>query len=90
MMIHSIDRADGSVFMWARRDTIAGTAARGDLREEEFTAFLETMDEAIIWLEDQRCSKRGSSPTKSSPGSSDPFTGRPNLSVGKFKRSSHQ
>ena len=90
MMIHSVDRADGSVVMWSRRDTIAGAAARGHLRVEEFTTFLEAMDEAIIWPEEQRCSKRGSSPTKLSPGSAGPCTGQPNLSVGKFKRSSQQ
>ncbi|WP_186760535.1 hypothetical protein [Arthrobacter alpinus] len=52
MMIHSVERADGSASMGSRRDTIAGAAARRDPSVEEFAAFLEAMVETIIWPED--------------------------------------
>lgn len=52
MTVYSVERKDGSQFMWSRRDAIAGAAVRGELSVDEFAAFLEAMGETIIWPED--------------------------------------
>jgi hypothetical protein len=52
MTVYSVARKDGSLFMWSRRDAIAGAAARGDLSAEDFAAFLEAIGETVIWPEE--------------------------------------
>lgn len=52
MSIYSVDDADGSVFLWSRRDSISSAAARGELAVDEFASFLRALGEEIIWPED--------------------------------------
>lgn len=49
MTIYSIEPETGPPFMWSRRDGIAGAVTRGELSVEEFTSFLESMGEKVIW-----------------------------------------
>lgn len=52
MSIHSVQREDGTQFLWSRRDSIATAAKRGDLGLDEYVAFLTAMGEKVVWPED--------------------------------------
>ena len=52
MTIYSVQRKDGSRFMWSRREAVASAALRDELSVDEFAAFLQAMGETIIWPED--------------------------------------
>ncbi|MDO5863442.1 MULTISPECIES: GIY-YIG nuclease family protein [Paenarthrobacter] len=49
MSIHSVQREDGTQFLWSRRDSIASAAKCGDLSVQEYVAFLEAMGEKVVW-----------------------------------------
>lgn len=52
MSIHSVQREDGTQFLWSRRDSIARAAKHSDLSMREFAGFLGAMGEKIVWPED--------------------------------------
>ncbi|BCW44604.1 hypothetical protein [Arthrobacter sp. StoSoilB5] len=52
MSIHSVQREDGTQFLWSRRDSIASAAKHSDLSMKEFAGFLGAMGEKIVWPED--------------------------------------
>lgn len=49
MTIYSISRDTGGSFMWSRRDSIRGAAARGELSVDEYSAFLTAIGERVVW-----------------------------------------
>lgn len=49
MSIYSVDDADGSVFLWSRRDSISLAVVRGELSVDAFASFLRELGEEIIW-----------------------------------------
>ena len=52
MSIHSVQREDGTQFLWSRRDSISSAAKYGYLSVQEYAEFLTTMGEKVVWPED--------------------------------------
>ena len=52
MSIHSVERKDGTQFLWSRRDTIAKAAKHDDLGVQDYAAFLKAIGEKVVWPED--------------------------------------
>ena len=52
LTIYAVQRDEPGPFMWSKRDGLAEAAARGELGLKDFAAFLEAMDETVIWPED--------------------------------------
>lgn len=50
--IYAVQPEDGTQFLWSRRDSITTAAKHGDLSVSEYTAFLTTMGEKVVWPED--------------------------------------
>jgi hypothetical protein len=49
MRVYSVERKDGSHFLWSRRLTIRAAVIRGHLSVLEFSVFLAETGEKVIW-----------------------------------------
>lgn len=49
MTIYAVRRDVGGPFMWSRRDSVRGAAARGELSVKEYSDFLTAIGERIVW-----------------------------------------